>query len=119
MATITSTAGSITPMLVLVDGYSQSGTSANIVHELVGGTIAVSLAPDLPRTGTLSLLFATPALAEIAREFHTTGDVFTLVDSDTPQASMTYVRQGPMSVKINSDVTERWALEVGFQEVVT
>ena len=119
MATITSSAGSITPMMVLVDGYSQTGEAANIVHELVGGTIAVSLAPDLPRTGTLSLLFATPALAETAREFHTTGDVFTLVDSDTPQASMTYVRQGQMSVKINSDVTERWALEVGFQEVVT
>ncbi|MCM3778991.1 hypothetical protein [Microbacterium hydrocarbonoxydans] len=109
------TTGSISPALVL--GYQTARESQNIVHDLIGGGIAVTLIAPRPRSGRLELFFLTEADGFGALTKHGLETTFTLSDTDRPSVGMTYVTDGSLDLALDDQGRSRWVLSVGYQEV--
>jgi hypothetical protein len=91
-ATITANngAGTTTPHFITVP-FETSWQSRNVVHDLIGGGLAVSLVEPRPRAGGLELLYLSEASAFAASALHQQESTFTLVESDRVYFTMTYV----------------------------
>lgn len=109
------TTSSISPALVL--GYQTARESQNIVHDLIGGGIAVTLVRPRPRSGRLELFFLTEADGFAALTKHGLETTFTLSDTDRPAVAMTYVTEGAIDLALDDEGRTRWVLTVGYQEV--
>lgn len=105
----------VSPALVL--GYQTSRSSQNIIHDLIGGGIAVTLIRPRPRSGTLELFFLTEEVGFDALEKHGRETTFTLTDSDRASVNMTYALDGTLDLRLDEATRERWVLSVGYQEV--
>lgn len=119
MLTITAqdgTTDSVHP--IQIGGWSPSADSANIVHDLIDGTIAITLVGDRLRSGDLELYFDTDATAEEARALLGRPTSFTLTDDDRPVVNIAFVRQGRLGTMIHDRADDVWAFSVGFQEVI-
>jgi len=119
MSTITAndgTADATTP--ILINGWAPSAESGNIIHPLIApGQIAVTLVGDLPRNGTLELLYADDTEAETARIMLARATSFTLEDPDRPVVNMTFVRDGQITPAMHDELRSVWVFSVGFQEI--
>lgn len=104
----------VSPTLVL--GYQTARESQNVVHDIIGGGIAVTLIRPRPRSGTLELFFTDEAAAFAALELHARETSFTLSDTDRPRIGMTYVVDGATNMRLTED-RKRWEVSVDFQEV--
>ncbi len=105
----------LSPALVL--GYETSRESQNIVHDIIGGGIAVTLIRPRPRSGTLHLFFLTEPDAFNALNKHALEATFTLSDSDRPGVNMTYVADGTADLALDDQTRLRWVVSIGYQEV--
>jgi hypothetical protein len=112
-----STGDSTTPELVT--GYQTARASRNVVHDLIGGGIAVSLIAPRPRAGQLELLYPLEADGWAALALHARETSFDLVDDDVPDVSMSYVVDGSADLQLTLDDDTRrvWLLAVPYQEV--
>ena len=118
-ATITANngAGNTVPVDVLFP-YEPKHASRNVIHDLIGGDIAVSLVAPNPRSGELALLYVTAADAWAAIALHKHPTTFTLTDSLSPWMDMTYVISGDLSPAPERETSgKRWIVKVGYQEV--
>jgi hypothetical protein len=141
-ATITSGVYTIRP--TLIDGYSSTRASQNVVRTILGSAVpAVSLRPALLRSGTLQLIFgdapssgpvyviedgyivllddteagdAETASAQ-AEALHATGGVFTLSETTRGSVGMSYVVSGNVTRKLDDTTRAVWIVTVDFQEV--
>jgi hypothetical protein len=107
-------AGTITP--VSVEGYTPSRQSRNIIHDLLDGSIGVSLITPRPRSGSLKLLFNTQADAFTALNLHGQETTFNYANTDFAAIGMKYVLDGSVDVDYNADL-QVWWVTVGYQEV--
>jgi len=107
-------ATTIVPELVL-RGWESTDEAGTLVHPIIGAEWPdVSLRPAAARTGTMRMLFASPADAEAARVFHRAPAVFTTASTLLwVPAAYVPVRVRPMQ----QDGPHRWIVEVEFQEV--
>lgn len=119
-ATITANngAGTTTPLTVL-SPYRSSQTSRNVIHDLIGGGIAVSLVPSRPRAGGLELLYLDEDSAVACLVLHRQPTTYTLEDTDAPSVSMTYVVDGDTEIALVEDTLAHWTVTVGYQEIDT
>lgn len=108
------TGTTVSPTLVL--GYATARESQNIVHDIVGGGIAVTIIRPRPRSGTLELFFTEETPAFAALEVFARESTFTLSDTDRPSVNMTYVINGTADLALDSS-RKRWTLSAGYQEV--
>lgn len=110
--------GTTTPLLVL--GYDTARQSRNIVHDLIGGGIAVALIAPRPRSGVLELLYSVEADAWAALALHARETTFTLVDTDVPDVNMSYLLNGTadLGLSLDQDTRKVWVLAVPYQEIV-
>jgi hypothetical protein len=117
-ATITANngAGTVNPLLVLMP-YEYGNESRNVIHDLIGGGIVVSLVAPRPRSGSFDLLFADNAAAVAAAQLHREETTFTLTWPDLPTGAMTYVTSDSVSVRKDPVTLKRWIVTVGYQEV--
>lgn len=111
----TNGAGNTSPLAILAP-YSTAWQSRNIVHDTIGGDIAVSLVPPRPRSGTLELLYAAEDDAYACSALHGVQTSFTLSEPEVPHMAMTYVVDREVSTRLNEQTGE-WVVSVGFQEV--
>ena len=102
------------PTLVL--GYETVRESQNVVHDIIGGGIAVTLIRPRPRAGTLRLFFTDESAAFAAVTLHARETSFTLSDTDRPVIGMRYIVDGSVSLRLTDD-RKRWEVSVGYQEV--
>jgi len=109
------TTGSISPALVL--GYQARRESRNIVHDIIGGGIALTLIRPRPRSGTLELFFLTEDDAFAALTKHALETTFTLSDADRPSVGMTYALSGGIDIRLDQATRVRWVVAVDYQEV--
>jgi hypothetical protein len=119
-ATITANngAGATAPVDVLFP-YEPKLASRNVMHELIGGGIAVSLVAPNPRSGDLSLLYDDAATAWAAIELHKQATTFTLTDLESPWMSMVYFVAGDLSPAPERETRgERWLVTITYQEVL-
>lgn len=108
-------AGTTTPHFITLP-YETAWDSRNIVHDLIGGGIAVSLVGPRPRSGALDLLYLTEADAFAGARLHQERTTFTLVETDRASVSMTYVVSERVRVVLDVD-GHAWVVTVGYQEV--
>lgn len=114
--TATDASGTSTPLTVL-SPWESGRTSRNIVHDLSGGAIAVSLVAPRPRSGTMDLLYPDETSAFAALDLHSHETSFTLTESDRPHVSMTYVISGDVRIRLDPDTLELFIVSVDYQEV--
>lgn len=116
-ATITAAgAGTTTPILVL--GYETKREGRNIVHDLLGGGIAVALVAPRPRSGALELLYESETLAAACVALHSLETTFTLADTDRPSIAMAYVvGPGGVGLALDDETREMWIVTVEYQEI--
>ena len=118
-ATITASngAGSTVPHFITLP-YDTGHQSRSVVHDLIGGGIAVSVVAPRPRSGELVLLYTDEGTANSARLLHLHETTFTLTETSTPTANMTYVVDGEVRVSLGVD-GHAWMVSIGYQEVAT
>lgn len=103
---------------VIVDGFAPQAESGNVVHKMIApGQIAVTLVGDLPRTGTLTLVYDNDIDAEAAREMLGRPTSFLFEDVARPVVNMEFVRAGGITPALHNEARDIWVFEVGFQEV--
>jgi hypothetical protein len=117
-ATISATngAGTTSPLTIL-SPWETARRSRNIVHDLVGGGIVVSLVAPRPRSGEMQLLYDTESAAFAAVALHAIETSFTLTESDPASVSMTYVVDGQVSIALDEASLLVWIVTVGYQEI--
>jgi hypothetical protein len=102
---------------IMLTQWDTSAESANIVHNLIDGAIAVTLVGDRLRSGNITFLFDDDNEVEQARALLARPTSFALNDTIRPVVNMTFVRQGMLSPVVHDVVREMWEFTVGFQEV--
>lgn len=117
-ATIAATngAGTTSPLTILSPWESRR-ISRNVVHNLTGGDIAVSLVTPQPRSGTMDLLYPDEAAAFACEELHRQESAFTLTETDRPHLSMTYVVDGDVGIRLDPDTLTLFIVSISYQEV--
>lgn len=108
-------AGSTAP--VVIDGYETSRESRNVVHDLIGGGIAVTLILPRPRSGELTLRYTSETQAWGALALLSNESAYTLTDSDRPGIGMTFVVNGDVALSLDEDTRDTWTVQVPFQEI--
>lgn len=109
-------AGATSPLLILLP-IEPENESGNVIHDLIGGGIAVSLVDPRPRSGELLLLYGDESTAQQSYELHRAKTTFTL---DWPARAMldglVYIvtRLRPV---LDEGTRVRWVVHVGYQEV--
>lgn len=112
--TRTSDAATTTPTQVL--GYAALLEGRNVVSDLIGGGIAVTLIPQRMRSGTLELLYADRAEAWAAVELHRGTDTFTLDDTDVPEVGMLYTAN-TIAPALEDQTRALWIVSIEYQEI--
>jgi len=121
VTTITRTSDSATTTPTFVQGYEASFQGRNVIHQLIGGGIAVVLIPQDLRSGTLDLYYTSRADAWDAAQLHIGADTFTLSDADVPEIDMLYAA-GTVSPVLEipqaaGSSTTLWRVGVEYQEL--
>lgn len=117
MTTIQRVGGAtITPLLVI--GYESTRTARNVVHQILNrANPDVSLRPATLRTGTLTMLCASLAIAQSLEQLHLQDGIMRLQDADLPAAAMYYVPNGSITVTLDPEGRRRALVAVDFHEV--
>lgn len=117
MSTIARTSDSATTVPTFITGYEASYTGSNVVHDLIGGGIAVTLVTQRPRSGTLHLYYLVEAEAWDAVAFHLGTDTFTLSDPEVAGVGMLYAA-GTITPVVRAQDAELWLVDVEYQELI-
>jgi hypothetical protein len=112
---ITSDAGTFSPYLRL--NATQSINSRNVVHELIGGGVAVTFGGTTEDVTTLEMLFTSEADSLTAYDQLNAGHVFELVDYSKTSTSMFFVVAGTVSREYLTETEDTWQISVDVQEV--
>tara|TARA_R100000365_G_C2744982_1_gene73722 strand:- start:1463 stop:1825 length:363 start_codon:yes stop_codon:yes gene_type:complete len=107
--------GSTSPTLVL--GYQAARRGRNIIHDLIGDGIAVTLIGSRLRSGTLALLYPAKADAFAAEALLASKATFTLTDTDVAEVGMSFVTDGDVTVELDDATRDAWVVSVDFQQV--
>lgn len=109
------TGATISPLLVL--GYETDRESQNIIHDIIGGGIGVTLIRPRPRSGTLELLFNAEGPSKNAMDLLSRETTFTLSDTDLDSVAMAFVPSGSIGLALDSATRKEWTVSVDYQEV--
>jgi hypothetical protein len=112
---ISSDVGSFSPYLRL--NAETTISSRNIVHELLGGGVAVTFGGDAQATSTLEMLFTSEADALDAYTQLNTGHLFELTDYSKTSTSMYFVVAGSIDRNYLTDTEDTWTITVSVQQV--
>lgn len=114
---ISSGAWTTTPALIL--SISTGAPTGTQLHQLIGGGVAVSLAPVGLRTGTLELFYLTEAAARDAEKAHYVPGVFRVSypERATLDGLNYVIAPGSLGLQLDASTRDRWTLTVPFQEV--
>lgn len=112
---ISSDAGDFSPYLRLT--AEQSIGTRNIIHELLGGGVAVTFGGDTLATATLEMLFTSEADSLDAYTKLNTGHIFQLTDYDKTSTSTYFVVAGSITRTFEVDTPDTWTISVDIQEV--
>lgn len=109
-------AGTSSPLTAL-SPYASTRTGRNVIHDLIGGDIAVSLVSPRPRSGTIEYLFDNEQDAFDCLTLHGEETSFTLT-ADLSTVSMTYVVDGSgVTIRLDEQSLRAWIVAVGYQAV--
>ena len=100
----------------VVEGFASEADSQNVVTNLIGGGIAVTLTGGELQAGSWKLVYLDEPAATAAFALFRRAARFS-VTSDRPGLAMTFVRSGRLGRAVSDSTGAAWVLEVGYQEV--
>jgi hypothetical protein len=112
---ITSDVGSFSPLLRL--SASESIESRNVIHELLGGGVAVTFGGSPLATSSLEMVFTSEADCLDAYTQLITGHVFELTDYSKTSTSMFFVVSGNIQREFVIESNDTWTITVDIQQV--
>jgi hypothetical protein len=112
---ITSDVGSFSPLLRI--SAQETIASRNVIHELLGGGVAVTFGGDSLATTTLEMVFTSEAACLEAYNQLNTGHLFELTDYSKPSTSMYFVVSGSLEREFVIESNDTWTITVEVQEV--
>lgn len=112
---ISSDVGSFSPLLRTTAELSID--SRNLIHELIGGGVAVTFGGSSKSTSTLEMLFSSEAAALDAYTQLNTGHIFQLTDYSKTSTSMYFVISGTISRAYEIESADTWVISCDIQEV--
>lgn len=116
MTTITHSTGVITP--TTVDGYRAARTPRTILHPILGRSDDdVTFRPASLRKGTLTLVFASEAVARAAATALAIPQVLTLADPDISIGMSFVVAEDDLVPELDDETRSVWVLQMPFREV--
>lgn len=113
---ISSDVGSFSPLLRTTAELSVD--SRNIIHELLGGGVAVTFGGTSLATSSLEMLFTTEAAALDAYNKLNTGHIFQLTDYSKTSTSMYFVVSGSITREYLTESADTWVVSCDIQQVV-
>lgn len=113
--TITSDVGTFSPYLRT--SAEETISSRNIIHELLGGGVAVTFGGDSLTTSTLEMLFTSEADSLEAYTILNNGHIFELTDYDKTSTSTYFVVAGTISRSYEIESNDTWTITVDIQQV--
>lgn len=112
---ISSDAGDFSPLLRL--SASNTISSRNIVHELIGGGVAVTFGGAAQATATLEMLFTSEADSLDAYTKLNAGHIFELTDYSKTSTSTYFVISGSITREYLTESEDTWLITCDIQEV--
>ncbi len=112
---ITSDVGSFSPYLRM--SAEATISSRNIIHELIGGGVAVTFGGDAKATSTLEMLFTSEAASLDAYTQLNTGHIFELTDYSKTSTSTYFVIAGAITRTFVTESEDTWTISADIQEV--
>lgn len=112
---ISSDVGDFSPYLRL--NAEQTINSRNVIHELLGGGIAVTFGGENQSSSTLEMLFTSEADSLDAYNKLNTGHIFQLTDYSKTTTSMYFVVSGSITREYLLNTDDTWRINVDIQEV--
>jgi hypothetical protein len=112
---ISSDVGDFSPYLRL--SAETATPSRNVVHELLGGGVAVTFGGDTLATSSLEMLFTSEADSLEAYTILNTGHIFQLTDYSKTSTSMYFVVAGTITRRYLSETEDTWTISVDIQQV--
>lgn len=112
---ITSDVGSFSPYLRM--SAETTIATRNIIHELIGGGVAVTFGGDAKATFTLDMLFTSETASLTAYTQLNTGHIFELTDYSKTSTSTFFVIAGAITRTYVTDTEDTWTISVDVQAV--
>lgn len=112
---ITSDVGSFSPYLRMT--ATATIASRNVIHELLGGGVAVTFGGDSPSTSSLDMLFTSEADSLEAYDQLNTGHIFELIDYSKTSTSMFFVVAGNLTREYVVESEDTWLISCDIQQV--
>ncbi|TDW50999.1 carbohydrate binding protein [Curtobacterium sp. PhB42] len=102
---------------LLVDGWTESAESRNIINPVLGGGVDVTPQAASKRSGSFVLVYQDEADAVAAFDMHRMATTFVLTDTDRPSVGMTYVLSGTVERTLDDESRDFWLVTVNYQEI--
>ncbi len=115
MTTISDGITTLHPILWM--DYKSTRAANTKVHPLMGGGVALSLAPASPRTVNIALLFEDEAESKTCEDMHAGTGVITITEEGRDTASMQYVVVGTIGRDLDPETADRWIVSAEVLEV--
>lgn len=112
---ITSDVGSFSPLLRI--SAQEAISTRNIIHELLGGGVAVTFGGDSLSNTTLEMVFTSEASCFDAYTQLNTGHIFELTDYSKTSTSMYFVVSGNLQREFVIESNDTWTITVDIQQV--
>ncbi len=112
---ISSDVGSFSPLLRTT--ATETVSSRNLIHSLLGGGVAVTFGGDSLSTSTLEMVFSSEAAALDAYTQLTTGHVFLLTDYSKTSTSLYFAVAGDITREYLTETEDTWLVTCDIQEV--
>ncbi len=114
MTTITDGITTLHPKLWI--NYKSDREANTKVHALMGGGVALSLAPASPRTAAVALLFDDEDESKQCEDMHAGTGVITITEPGRTTHSMQYVVTGRITREL-ADTAKQWIVSAEVIEV--
>jgi len=112
---ITSDVGSFSPLMRI--SAQESIDSRNVIHDLLGGGVAVTFGENALSTSTLEMVFTNEEQCMIAFTQLKTGHIFYLEDYSKTSTSIYFVVAGALQREYIIESKDTWTITVDIQQV--
>jgi hypothetical protein len=112
---ISSDVGTFSPLMRI--SATEEIETRNIVHDLLGGGVAITFGGRSLITSALEMVFTSEADSVDAFTQLNTGHIFELTDSSKPSTSIYFVISGSINRELQIDSTDTWVITADVQQV--
>ena len=115
MTTISDGTTELHPILWM--NYKTTRAANTTAHPLMGGNVAITLAPPEPRRAAVALLFDDEDASKACEDMHATPGVITITEEGRDTHSMQYVVIGTIGRELDPESAAIWVVTAEVIEV--